>query len=69
MIEKYEGFTMTCDLCGHELELLDDCTAIFDTEGEATTNARECGWKEIEPGKWACEDCLEELNPDDYESI
>jgi len=62
MIEQITGYSVTCDICGAELALIDDCTAIYDSETEASCNARECGWEEFQPGKWACEDCAENLN-------
>ena len=65
MIEPTTGYIITCDICGEELALYDGCTAVFDTESEASTNARECGWKETELGKWACMDCIEGLDSED----
>ena len=64
MIKKMECYIAVCDLCGCELEF-DGCGILHDTEKLAREAALENGWKEIEPGKWACDNCVEELVPED----
>lgn len=60
MIEEIKGYVVNCDICDNELGF-DGVTSVFDSEKEASEIARENGWKEIEPGKWACENCAEEI--------
>lgn len=64
MIEEIKGYVVSCDLCDNEFGF-DGVTTVFDTEKEARDIARENSWKEIEPGKWVCDNCVEALDPED----
>lgn len=64
MIEPITGYTVTCDFCGEDLES-EGYRLVFDSESEARSVCKECGWREVEYGKFACENCLETLNEEE----
>lgn len=66
MIEEIKGYVLSCDICKRELEC-DSFCPVFGSEKEAREIAKEQGWVEYEPGKFACEDCAETHNKEEYE--
>lgn len=64
MIEPITGYTVTCDLCGEDLES-EGYRLVFDSESEARNVCKESGWREVEYGKYACVNCQETLNEEE----
>ena len=64
MIEPITGYTVPCDFCGEELES-EGYRLVLDSESDARDMCRECGWREVGYGKFACENCQETLNEED----
>lgn len=67
MIEEIKGYVLSCDICGAELED-DSICPVYNSEDDAREAARDAGWVEYEPGKFACESCAETNNKEEYET-
>lgn len=59
MINKVEGFTLSCDNCEEDYQSSSTDFSLWLLESDAIEHAKNDGWHETKSGKHFCPDCHE----------